>query len=192
MEIEYEATFLNIDKDDIRGRLTHAGAVLLKPEFIQKRVVFHLPKGHELKGGWLRVRDEGDRITMSLKVVDGDTIQDQKETCLVVDSFELTCTLLESIGCVQKAYQETKRELWSLNGVEITIDEWPFLEPFVEVEGQDETSVRETTGKIGFDYTHAHFCHVGTLYGEKYGFDEEVFNNHTPLLTFEMENPFFK
>jgi adenylate cyclase, class 2 len=141
MHIEYEATFLNIDIEDTRIRLDASGATLARPVFLQKRAVFFLPKGHEVEGGWLRVRDEGDKITMSLKVVNGTTISDQKEICLTVDSFEEACDILTAMGCTQKAYQETRRELWTLDGVAITIDEWPFLEPFVEVEGGSEKAV---------------------------------------------------
>ena len=190
MQIEYEATFTNINADEIRTQLKTAGATLIKPEFMQKRAVFHLPVGNEIKGGWLRVRDEGDKITTSLKIVDGDTITDQKETCLTVDSFEDACVLLETIGCTKKAYQETKRELWKIDDVEITIDTWPFLEPFLEVEGKGEVAVKMVSEKIGLDYANARFCHVGTLYAEKYDFLEEIFNDHTPLLTFEIENSF--
>ena len=50
MQIEYEATFTNIDKDDIRQRLKKVGAKLSQPEFLQKRAVFYLPKGHEIEG----------------------------------------------------------------------------------------------------------------------------------------------
>lgn len=82
---------------------------------MQKRVAFFLPEGHEIKGGWLRVRDKGDKITMSLKVISGDNIDDQKEVYLVVNDFEQAELLLTSIGCKKKAYQE-KRALgfrWS-------------------------------------------------------------------------------
>ena len=40
MDIEYEATFENIDKDQMRAKLKQAGAELVKKEFEQKRVVF--------------------------------------------------------------------------------------------------------------------------------------------------------
>jgi adenylate cyclase class 2 len=85
MNIEYEAKFLNINKDKIRAKLKEIGANLVQAEILQKRMVFELPKGHEIKGGWLRVRDEGDKITMSLKVVAGEKIEDQKEVCLKVN-----------------------------------------------------------------------------------------------------------
>ncbi len=190
MNIEYEATFEKIDKDIVREQLKKAGAELRRPEFLQKRVVFNLPSGHEISGGWLRVRDEGDKVTMSLKIVDGDRIEDQKEICVTVSDFDSTVQLLTLLGAERKAFQETKRERWSLDGVEITIDEWPFLEPFVEIEGLSEEQVREVSEKMGFDYAKALFCSTDTLYARKYGFDEDRFNNQTKLVIFDMKNPF--
>ena len=190
MKIEYEATFTKVNKAEIRERLMKTGVKLLRPEFFQKRVTFNLPSGHELKGGWLRVRDEGDKMTLSLKVVDGDKIENQKEISLVVGSFFNARTLLQTIGCTEKSYQETKRELWKIGDVEVTIDEWPFLEPFVEIEGPSEQAVKEVAKKLGFKWNKAKFCAVSTLYAEKYGITEDKINNQTPMIVFEMENPF--
>jgi len=192
MNIEYEATFWPIDKNDARARLKAAGAVLVKPKFLQKRKVFNMPEGHKVKGGWLRVRDESDKITLSLKIVDGDKIENQKEICLKVDSFDEAVELLKTVGCEEKAYQETKREIWHLDGVEVTIDEWPFLEPFVEVEGKSEEVVKAVSEKLGFDWNAALFCSIDVLYSKKYGLDTKVFTDLAPLIVFEMENPFVK
>lgn len=192
MYIEFEATFTDINKDDIRLRLKKAGAKLIRKEFLQKRVVFNLPKGHEIKGGWLRVRDEGNKITMSLKIVDGNKIENQKEIQLKVDSFERAVNLLETIGCERKAFQESKRELWELDGTEITIDEWPFLELFVEIEGKSEEIIKSVSEKLGFDYKKAKFCAVDVLYSEKYGISEDRIDNQTPEILFNDKNPFSK
>ncbi|MFA6995201.1 MAG: CYTH domain-containing protein [Patescibacteria group bacterium] len=190
MNIEYEATFTNVNKDDIRARLKNAGAILVKPEFLQKRINFDLPSGHEIKGGWLRVRDEEDKITMSLKIIEGNKIENQKEICLCIDSFSEGMDFLKSIGCVEKAYQETKREIWTLNSVEIMIDEWPYLEPFVEVEGKSEEAVKEVSKKLGFDYAQALFAGVDVQYNKKYGLDCHVINNSIPRIAFNEPNPF--
>lgn len=190
MQIEYEATFPNINKETIRQKLLEIGANCVRPEYVQKRRTFHLPSGHEIAGGWLRVRDEGDKIVATLKVVDGDKIENQKEINLKVESFESTCELLQTLGCEEKAYQVTKRELWKIDDVEVTIDEWPFLEPFIEVEGLSEEGVRGVAEKLGFNYREARFCAVGTLYSEKYGISEDQINNHTPIIDFGIENPF--
>lgn len=190
MQIEYEATFIPVDKDEVRDRLKAARAELVRPEFLQKRSVFHLPEGHAITGGWARVRDEGNRITLSIKIIDGSAIDDQKESQIVIDSFEEGKQILTLLGCREKAYQETYRELWNLDGVEITIDTWPFLEPFVEIEGESESAVRSAAEKTGFDWLQAQFCAVGTLYSKKYNLSTEVINDRIPRIVFDMENPF--
>ncbi len=189
MNIEYEATFPNIEKDDVRKRLKAAGAILVRPEYVQKRIPFWLPNKENAENSWLRVRDEGDRVTLSLKTINGENIENQKELCLEVNSFDDAVELLESIGCGRKSYQETKRELWTLDGVEVTIDEWPFLDPFVEVEGKDEESVKNVSKKIGFDYGTALFCSVGNLYVQKYDIRPDKINTLEKLV-FNMPNPF--
>ncbi len=191
MDIEYEAKFLNVSKEDVRRRLADAGAKLTRPEYLQRRIPFNLPGSKRSKDAWLRVRDEGDKITMSLKSVDGDEIENQKEIQLAVSSFDDAVRLLNAIGCEQKSYQETKRELWTLDGVGVTIDEWPFLEPFVEVEGNSEAAVKNIAEKIGFNYEDAVFGAVGKLYKMKYGIHpDEV--NHLPKIVFDMKNPFVR
>jgi adenylate cyclase class 2 len=192
IEIEYEATFTNIDKDEIRNKLTEVGATLKRVEFTQKRTVFNLPKNNEIKGGWMRIRDEGDKITMSLKVVDGNNIEDQKEACVEVNNYKEAELILTTLGCERKAYQETKRELWVIDEVEITIDTWPFLESFIEVEGTSEEKVMSVSNKLEMSWDEAKFCAVDVLYSEKYGIPTHQINNETPEILFEMKNPFLK
>lgn len=190
MQIEYEAAFPDIEKETMREKLKQVGAILVRPEFLQKRVVFDMPLGHEIAGGWVRVRDEGDKITMSIKIVNGDKIDDQKEMCLTVDSFEQGEVFLTTLGCKKKSYQETKRELWMLDGTEITIDEWPFLNPFVEVEGQSEEAVKQIAERIGFDYEQALFGAVDVLYMRQYPHLTFRRINKEPRIVFDGENPF--
>lgn len=194
MQTEFEAKFKNINKDEMRTRLKKAGAELVRPEFSQKRIVFALPKGHELPDSytWLRVRDEGGKITLSLKAIVGEGIESQKETQITVDDFGKASLILKTIGCVQKSFQESKRELWKLNGVEITIDEWPFLEPFIEIEGASERGIKDMAERLGFKWEDAVFGAVDLLVKEKYGVELDVINNHTPLIVFGGENPFVK
>src|SRR3989344_5230473 len=164
MDIEYEAVFFPVVKEDIRERLKKAGAVLIYPEYLQKRIAFHLPLGHEIKGGWARVRQEADNITLSVKVVDGHGIENKREVFLVVDNFDNAELLLTSLGCRKKAYQENKGELLKMDNVEVTIDEWPYLDPFVEIEGLNEKDVGEAAKKLGFIWKEAIFHSVDYMY----------------------------
>jgi adenylate cyclase class 2 len=192
MDTEWEAKFLDIDKEHLRKKLQDLGAKLVKPETLYKRSVFFLPTGHAIEGGWLRVRDEGDKITMSLKVTANGKIDAQKEVMVEVDNYDKAYQLLTEIGCVMKAYQETKREIWELNGVEITLDEWPYLEPYLEIEGESEDVVKGVAEKLGFDYAKAVFGAADQVISKKYNIPEEVINDKIPRIVFNEENPYLK
>ncbi|MCX6746313.1 MAG: CYTH domain-containing protein [Candidatus Parcubacteria bacterium] len=183
MNIEYEATFTKINKNKMHQKLKNLGARLIKPEFLMKRVVFIPPK--KIKNGWMRVRDEGDKITMSLKIVHGKKITAQKEIELIIDDFENGCNFLESIGAKRKSYQETKRELWHLNDVEITLDTWPGLKPVIEIEGKNEQDVKAVAEKLDFDWSKAIFDSIDYVYEQELGIPREVINNQTPEATFK-------
>jgi len=192
MDIEYEAKFTKINKDDFRKKLKSVGAKLVKPETLYKRVVFFPPKGHEIFGSWIRVRDEGDKVTMSYKVTTNGNIKTQKEIMLIVDNYDNACKFLLNLGCIEKAYQETKREIWDINGVEITIDEWPYLEPYTEIEGKNEESVRKVAEILGFDYHQAVFGAVDQIINKKYGIPENIINDKIKRIVFNEKNPFLK
>jgi adenylate cyclase class 2 len=188
--IEFEITIPGIDIEDARQKLRQNGATLEKESHIQKHIVFNMPLERRIKGSWMRVREEADRLTMSLKIIDGGSISDQKEFFFIAQSTEDACRFFQMMGAEEKAHQEKRREIWQMGECEVTIDEWPFLEPFMEVEGPDESSVRDAVERLGYDYGRGKVCAVGTLYSEKYGIPEDIINNHTPLITFDMTNPF--
>lgn len=183
MQIEFEATFTGVQKDEVRKVLTKAGATLVRKESLMRRTVFNPPI--HIPGGWMRVRDEGDAITMSLKVVQGTAIEDQKEIMVTVDDFDRAGEFLTAIGAEKKAYQETLREMWTLNGAEVTIDTWPGLRPFVEIEAHDEETVQNVSAVLGFKYADAKFCEVSTVYFEELGIPPDIMKNHTPIITFD-------
>lgn len=188
MEIEYEAKFLEIDKDEVRARLKAAGASLERPEFAQRRWVFDLPAEKHDKYSFARVRDEGGIMTLTLKKYTGADIDHPKESEIVVSNFDTAVEILSEIGCTPRSYQENKRELWYLDDAMITIDSWPFLAPFVEVEGITEEVVRDISIKAGFEWSSALFCGVSKLYKMKYGDEWNI--REMPKLTFDMPNPF--
>jgi len=183
MQIEFEATFLNVDKDTVRAQLNKIGAFILYPEFLMKRIVFSPPVN--IKGGWMRVRQEADKITMSLKIVDGPKIEDQHEAQLEINDFDEGVAFLENIGARRKSYQETRREMWKYKGCEICIDTWPGISPFVEIEGGNEAIIKEVASDLGFDYSQAFFGAVGGIYLRELQIPEKIINDETPEITFE-------
>jgi adenylate cyclase class 2 len=181
INLEIEAKFLGVDKDEIRRKLEMMGASILRPEFDQKRVNFYLPGDRKSPDSWLRIRDDGGEITLSLKEITGLGILDQKEISIKVDDFDNAERLLESMGCEKKKLIFTKRESWKLGDIEVTIDTWPFLEPFIEIEGPSEESVKNLAESLGFDFSEAVFGAVGKVYKDRFGISldeiEEIVGN---------------
>ena len=65
MQTEIEAKFLDIDPEALREKLQSIGATLVHSERLMKRKVFDLPdQTFQQSGAWVRVRDEGDKITL--------------------------------------------------------------------------------------------------------------------------------
>ncbi|OGY41309.1 MAG: hypothetical protein A2Y82_03810 [Candidatus Buchananbacteria bacterium RBG_13_36_9] len=183
MNIEYEATFYPINKNQMRLKLKKTGAKLIKKEFLMKRTVFNPPI--PIKEGWLRVRNEGDKITMSLKVMKGKKITGQKDSTLIINDYDQGCKFLKSVGAIQKSYQETKREIWHLKNTEITLDTWPGLKPLIEIEGKNTKEVKTVSESLGFDWKKAIFWSTDELYKRELGIPRNMINNKYPIITFK-------
>ncbi len=191
MQIEYEATFTDINPQAVRRQLKKIGAKKIYRPYLQKRYAFHFPQKTK-RGYWVRVRKEHDATTMSIKIFTGHRMEDQKELCLTIDSLEAGRKFLTTLGCRLKAYQENTRELWRLGQVEITIDHWPFLNPFVEIEGSSKKTVKAVSEKLGYQWSQAQFGSVTELYAKTYGVSQAQVEDRTPRIVFDMPNPFLK
>ncbi len=184
METEIEAKFADVHPEELRAKLKEIGAIQEYPEILMRRKNFDYPdKMLDKKGGWIRVRDEGEKITLSYKQLNDRTLHGTQEVTVIVESFEKTCEFLEAIGLRAKANQETKREKWNYKDVEITIDTWPWVPTFVELESKSEEAIKEVAQELGFDWATAMHGSVETIYQMHYDFtDSEV--DHWESITF--------
>ena len=66
MNTEIEVKFIQVDHDAIRSQLRELGGTCTYLMRLMRRVVF-VNEALESRHGWLRVRDEGDRVTVSYK-----------------------------------------------------------------------------------------------------------------------------
>jgi adenylate cyclase class 2 len=173
MQVEIEAKFLRVDHDVIRARLRELTAKQLTPMRLMKRKNYDFP-GNRLQAtnGWVRLRDEGEKVTLSYKRLDGRTIDGTKEVTIVVDDFAATAALLQAIGLEQQSYQETKRESWELNGVQIELDEWPWIPSFVEIEAADERAVKAVAEQLKLNWEDALHGSVEIAYQKEYDVTE--------------------
>jgi adenylate cyclase class 2 len=192
MKTEFEATFLNVEKDVVREKLQSVGARLVRAEYKQRRVNFDLQSLGRGFWEWARVRDEGDKITMAYKNIPPDaSIDEQKEIEFEISDMDAGIEFLKTLGARMTNYSETLRERWELDGVEIDIDTWPHLEPYVEIEGASEEVVRGAAEVLGYDWNAAQFCGAGRIYEMAYGTHPDKLSKDTVVrLTFEDPNPF--
>ncbi len=184
MQTEIEAKFLDVNHDVVRSRLVEAGARRVRPNQLMKRKNFDFPDRRlEKKGGWVRVRDEGSKVTLSYKQLNDRTLHGTKEVNITVDDFDTACLFLDSIGLEMQSYQETRRESWRLGEVEIELDEWPWIPPFVEVEGPSQKDIEDTAKKLGLDWESAVHGSVEIAYQKEYDVSEEEVD-HIAQITF--------
>ena len=81
MHTEIEAKFLDIKADVLRARLQMLNAKLVNSERVMKRRNFDFADKRLQKiGGWVRVRDEGDKTTLSYKQLNDRSLTAPKKS----------------------------------------------------------------------------------------------------------------
>jgi adenylate cyclase class 2 len=167
MNVEIEAKFVDVDHDEIRNNLGRLGATMKQPMRLMRRVVIHNRVMTE-KNAFVRIRDEGYRTTITYKQFDDDSVDGAKEYEVRVSSFEDAISIFNEAGLVYDAFQESRRENWVLDGVEIMLDEWPWLNPFIEIEASTEDEVKALAAKLGFRWGDAVFGGAANVYRHQY------------------------
>ncbi len=154
MESEFEAKFYPVDKDKYREKLKSIGAKLIVPERKMRRGIADKRANPGINCSYIRVRDEGDVVRFSAKVdgKEGGEVGEQKETDVIVSDYDKTIQILKVSGLVFNRYQETLRETWEYEDAEITIDTWPGLLPYSEIETVSESRVKEIAEKLGLSW----------------------------------------
>src|SRR5690606_3609489 len=141
MQAEIEAKFLDVDVEAVRERLKSIGATLVFPMRSMRRVLIE-EEHHIAERSFVRIRDEGDKVTLTFKrktVKKGeDAVDSTYEIETTVGDFDTAVQLFAEAGWKYASYQESRRELWRHDGTDITIDEWPWIMPYVEIEGKSE------------------------------------------------------
>ena len=167
MQTEIEAKFLRVDPDDIRRRLKEVGATCKQPMMLMRRVIFDNDY-LKPKNAFVRVRDEGHRVAMTYKQYDEMSLTGAKEIEFSVSDYDAAVAFLEAVDVRAKSIQEARREIWELDTVEVVIDEWPWIDPFIEIEGPSEKEVKEAAKKLDFDWKDAAFGDIMTAYRAQY------------------------
>lgn len=171
MNTEIEAKFLNTDHAQIRDRLKAIGAVCEAPMRLMRRSIIDFSDRRLQVGSpnaYVRVRDQGNKITLTYKRFNSLSIDGAQEIEVEVSSFEDTIAIFTAVGLQEVSFQESRRETWSVDGSEVVLDEWPWLNPYIEIEGETESVVKSVAEKLGFMWKDATFGDVMVAYRSQY------------------------
>ncbi len=192
MQQEIECKFLNIDHDDVRSKLKVLGAECTNPMRMMRRVVIDYPdrRMQVQQDGWIRIRDEGDKITLTYKQTTEHEFGGANEIEVTVSDYQKTIDIFLAMGMVIHTDQETKRETWKIGEVEVVLDEWPWLNPFIEIEGLTEDAVKGVAKQLGYNWDDAIFGSVTVAYRHQYPRitkDEHI--STIPQIKFNLSKP---
>ena len=195
-EIEYEAKFLDINHSELVKKIKKLGATLIQPQTIYKRSMFGLC---DVKRGYVRVRDEGIKTTLTSKIYKNPDYPEEFEL-EIKDGFEKGRAFLASLNLNEKAYHETMREKWFLkldnvkngnnknnenNDCEIAFDCIPGIPMYVEIECKTEQNLNKVIKLLDLDNYTKLYGAYGKCYVDYYGMAETEINNDISRLTFQ-------
>lgn len=116
---------------------------------------------------WVRLRRTGNKSTLTVKHVfnkNNNKVQKVGEFEITVSNVEDTDALLFALGFAKRNVQEKIRTQYEYKGAEIDIDQWPFLQPYMEIESDDETIYDEIIDKCGYNNKMIVSCNTEELY----------------------------
>lgn len=179
MHKEIEAKFLHQNHDQIRQKLRALGATRKHPRRLMRRTVFDFPDRRlQRDGAWVRLREELDgSIELMLKRVAASELGQTFEQVVAVQNYEAAKAFVLAIGLQVKGEQESKREVWQLGDVEIMLDEWPWVPPFIEIEAPSEQQVKDLAQQLGLGWSDARFGGVTPVYIAEYKITKEAFES---------------
>ena len=169
MEKERELTVLNIELDDFIQTLEELGAEK-QGEFLQRRYVYDVKPLNPNK--WIRLRTNGTKTTLTIKEIkDKNAIEGTNELEVVVGDFDKTNEILNELGYEARNYQENYRRVYLLGNVEISIDSWPLIPTYAEIEGKTNEDVERVLKLVNIKNYQTTTFDVESIYREIYGID---------------------
>lgn len=163
-DIEYEGKILDINVAQVTDAIANAGGKLVG-DYTFRRYVFDIVPAKQ--GTWVRLRSNGKETTLTVKEIAHDGVDGTSEWEVTVSDFDAALTILKKSGLTPKGYQENRRTEFSLNGAMLSVDYWPQLQPYLEIEAKDKATVEHIAEQLGFKATDLVGDNTMKLYAKK-------------------------
>lgn len=87
------------------------------------------------------MRDEGKGSTITFKKKQGQAIDQTVELEVSVSDFETMAEILMKLDFPERYYQENHRTVYTIGDIEFSIDAWPMIPKYIEVEAPTQEGV---------------------------------------------------
>lgn len=159
MSKEIEKRFVNYDRLFIESKLKEIGAKK-KGMFLFKIIQFKTKPPIKT----LRIRDEGFRITFTVKEKTNDY---DIENEVNIDNFNEMKNILKKLGYEEKYFMEKIREIYEFDDCELIFDHYPGLPGYIEIEAPSEQKLKELATYFNLNFNEK-FYNFSILYNELY------------------------
>lgn len=183
MNKENEIEILDINRKDVTDRLKEMKARHVGHHRF-RRIEFLLKGNVKGSHSWGRVRTDGDKTTITLKEMKGKggfTSMDEYEIS-TNDFGEASRIMTKIINPKILLYFENERDAYMLGKAYVTIDKWPGIPAFIEIEAPSMKIVKDTYKRLRIKGRFVGNSPIHKVY-ELYGLDfKKVMAKNEPKL----------
>jgi adenylate cyclase class 2 len=172
MNIENEIKILEINVSDVDAKLVALGFSKKEPQNF-RRFIYDIKDSRG--DSWVRLRTDGKKTAVTYKSYEKNAIDGMKEIEIVVDDFDTAHTLLLAMGLVEVSYQENRRQRYTLDETEVSIDEWPLIPVYMEIESATSAEVEKYLGLLKQEGQETTSEPTSYVY-KKYGIDLDIYS----------------
>jgi len=192
MSREYEYQFIDIDLQKIRKLIRDNGGKQIYGKTLMSIIVYNHPNKTLQSDSYIRVRNEGNKITFTVKTKLKDKFPIEHEVEMSNDpkNIEEMDHMLNFLGCTLKYKVEKLREKWIIaDAKEIVFDSYPALPTYMEIEAETEEKLNKVTKLLNLDPNKRH--NGSGFYEHYYGIDMRKQISTDIPLTFKTVNKKF-
>ncbi|MDE1865722.1 MAG: CYTH domain-containing protein [Candidatus Micrarchaeota archaeon] len=180
MAKEHEIDILEVDRAEAARRLKQLGADYnghVRYRRIEWLIGGRIGKMHS----WGRVRTDGKNTTITVKRFRGKHLpMDEHE--ISANSFEEAVRLVSRLTRSKIFYFENERDIYRLDGATITLDKWPLVPLFMEIESRSMSHANELYKRLGIKGELVGNATIDSIF-KRYGLDfrKEMSRNNGKL-----------
>lgn len=165
MSKEIERRFYTYDRRTLEEKIKQYGGIK-KGMFKFQILAFEPPAGYSV----LRLRDEGFRITFTIKKKTADGYEEENE--VIINNFQEMRTIVEKMGYQKKYLIQKIREIYDIENSELVFDHYPGLPGYIEIESPTEEELFSLADRLGLRRDEEQI-EAGDLYENYYAIKKE-------------------